>query len=114
MWSEHENQTNFCLVRSLGRRILGPPEAEIVYSTATLHWNHFGVLKMGYTVWDDIQRRFPDASKPSTWEEDFKYRVDTGGCDRAATMFANGLHPEDQRELPPWDAMTGVAPPPQS
>lgn len=59
---------------------------------------------------DEIKRQFPGACEPKTWDEDFAYRVATGGCDRAATMFANDLHPDDQRDLPSWDSMTGKPP----
>lgn len=66
---------------------------------------------MPYTQWDDICRRYPGAFEKTTWDEDFQYRISTGGCDRAATLYANGRHPEEQRELPSWDDKTGKPPP---
>lgn len=59
-----------------------------------------------------FEKLYPGAFKKNTWEEDFLYRIRSGGTDRAATMFANGLrdHADDQRDLPPFDARTGVPP----
>lgn len=66
---------------------------------------------MPWTRWDEIQHRYPQASEPTTWEEDFMFRHRTGGTDRAATMFANKFHPDDQRELPTdFDSTTGIPP----
>lgn len=64
------------------------------------------------TMWDKIVEECANM-KRRTWEEDFVYRVRTGGTDQAATLFANGFHPEDQRPMPTdQHAMTGAPPAP--
>lgn len=50
------------------------------------------------TMWEFLCEKYKQ--EPTTWEQDFQYRKATGGTDRAATMYANGLHPKEQRELP--------------
>ena len=46
------------------------------------------------------EKKYPDAFKKHTWEEDFQYRISTGGNASGATDFANRRHPGDQREAP--------------
>lgn len=55
---------------------------------------------MSYTMLDWLKDTYPEAMRKTSWEEDYTYRIRTFGTNRAAILFANDRHPDDQRPLP--------------
>lgn len=48
--------------------------------------------------YEHIQAQRP----PLTWQDYYDQRRRSGGCHRAAVMFANEFAPHDTRPLPDW------------